>query len=198
MALKLITAPTVEPVTMALAKEHCKIPTDVTDEDTWLTNKIVGARRWFEGHTHRQLCTATWDEYFDDFCPDAEGIIRLQLPPLQSITHVKYYDADDTLQTWTSTLYQVDAVSEPARLKYAYGQSYPSVRGGKMNAVVVRMVSGYGAAADVPQDIRDAILRVVSLMNEIREDSVTGTIISQLGTGGVMETVRRYWVPQSV
>lgn len=169
LAQRPTTGPAVEPITLAEAKLHIHV--DTTDEDTLHTDMIVAAREDCEGITGRQFIHATWKEYFDRF-PSSE--ILLSRPPLSSgetpITSITYVDVDGDEQTWTASLYQVDAVSEPARIKPVDSESWPSTQGNTYNAVTVTFVAGYGAAAsDVPPTFKQAILLLVGLWHRDRE-----------------------------
>lgn len=143
--LQLITAPTAEPVTLAEARAHLKDP-DVSD-DPMIVAMITAARQRAEAETGRQLMSATWDLHLDAF--PVEDVIVLPRPPLQSVTHVKYYDDDGVQQTLSSALYHVDTVSEPARIVLVDGQDWPDTEE-RPNAVTVRFVAGYQDAYDVP------------------------------------------------
>lgn len=165
LAQRPTTGPAVEPVTLAEAKVRCRI--DTTDEDSTHTDMIVAAREYCEGVVGRQFINATWKEYFDRFPSDE---IRLSKPPLSSVTSITYVDADGDTQTWTASLYQTDAISEPARIKPAYGESWPTTRDDTYNAITVTFVAGYGAAAsDVPPNFKQAIFLLVGLWHRDRE-----------------------------
>src|SRR5512139_2288241 len=109
--LKLITAPTVEPVTTAETKSHLRV--DTTADDTLIGTLITAARQDSEEYLNRALVTQTWDLYMDGFPTTTK--IKVPLPPLQSITSIKYYDEDDVEATMTATDYIVDTVSEPGQ-----------------------------------------------------------------------------------
>lgn len=164
MPTKIITEPGVEPVTLADAKQYLRV--SGTDEDALILRLIATARRRAEKLTWRALCTQTIDYVLDEFhC----RVIELPAPPLQSVTHVKYFDLNGTEQTMDSSLYQVDTISEPGRIAPAYLQVWPSTRD-QMNAVTVRMVCGYGGTAQVPPDIANAVLLMVGHYYEHREE----------------------------
>jgi uncharacterized phiE125 gp8 family phage protein len=152
MALKIITPPAVEPISVSNVKLKLGISDAASDVQIgWM---IPAARRWVEQRINRALITQTWALYLDAF-PD---VITLPMGNVQSVTHIKYTDQGGTLTTITG--YQQDLVSIPARLAPAYGGSWPVARS-TFNAVEVQFVAGYGLAADVPADIIEVLYRIV-------------------------------------
>ena len=63
MRLRLTTAPSVEPVTLAEAKDFARV--DTSDSDTLLTSLIKVARRRVENETGLALITQTWTGVMD-------------------------------------------------------------------------------------------------------------------------------------
>ena len=135
-----------------------------------------------EERTGRQLVTATWTLKLDAF-PAHEAPIELPKAPLQSVTHVKYYDTAGVLQTLSSALYAVEApvgdFAEPGRIVLNYGEVYPGTYA-QLNAVEVEFVAGYGTTSAVPGLMKAALLLVVGELFERREDAVTGTSIAEV------------------
>lgn len=168
MSDKIITQPAEEPLTLAEIKLHLRI--DAADEDAWLTSRIVAARQQAEHETGRVLITQTWELALDEF-PAAE--VRLPKAPLQSITSVKYYDPTGVQQTMSGALYSADLYSTLGWLLPAYGTAWPATMV-TANAVIVRYVAGYGAAAAVPQGIKDWMLMRVGTAYRYREELVEG------------------------
>lgn len=176
MSIKLITAPTAEPITLAEAKAQLKI--DWTDEDTQINGYILAAREHCEGFQNRALITQTWELWTDAWpCKDC---FNVPLPPLQSVTSIKYYGTDDTEYTLATTEYFVDPVSQPGRIVLAYGKSWPSTTLRPANGVAVRFVAGYGLAAAVPQKVKQAMLLLVTLMYQKRLPIVEGKIVGEV------------------
>lgn len=176
MRLSLITPPTEEPLTVTDVKEHLRIVT--TKEDRYLQRLIGRARVRLERDTGLALLTQTWDYYLD--CWDDP--IVLPKSPLQSVTHVKYYDTGGTQQTWSDDEYDVDTVSMPGRISTAYGYVYPAAQD-RLNSIVVRMVCGFTSKttlANTHDDLNQALLLLVSHFYENREPTLTGTIISEV------------------
>jgi hypothetical protein len=83
MALRLITAPNAEPVTLQEAKDSLRV--EGTDEDARITRHIINARRQAEAYTERQLVTATWELVLDAFPP----VIRLRGAIHAAVPHVR-------------------------------------------------------------------------------------------------------------
>ena len=164
MALKLITAPSTYPVTLAEAKLHCRV--DIADDDTLITALITAATEMAEQKTGRAIMTQTLELTLDAF-PEAFELTRV---PVQSITSVKYYDTTGAQQTLSNTLYALDAADDFgfAHISPVYAGVWPDTRD-QINAVAVRYVAGYADAASVPQSIKNWILLMVSTMYENRE-----------------------------
>lgn len=173
MSLKLITAPTAEPVTLTEAKAHLRVIG--ADEDTYITALIVAARQAAEHITGRALMAQTWELALDAF----KAGISLPRPPLASITSIKYLNDAGALTTMDASAYLLDDHSEPARLLPAYGATWPATRN-QANAVLIRYVAGYANAAAVPQEIKSWILLRIGLLYENRESVVAGVSIAEL------------------
>ena len=176
MAIKVITPPALEPVTLGEARLHCRV--DVEDDDDVLLRLIMAAREYAEQREWRAYLTQTLELYLD--CWPARNEIRLPRPPLQSVTSVKYYDEDDAEYTLSSTTYLVDSVSQPGRLVLKSGQSWPSATLRPANAVVVRFVAGWASLGELPLRIRQAMLLLIGHWYENREATITGTISREI------------------
>lgn len=173
MSLKLITAPASEPVTLPEAKAHLRITQ--SSEDTLITALIVAARQGAEHMTGRALMPQTWELALDEF----EAEISIPMPPLASITSVKYVDTAGVLQTMAESAYQLDTHSTPARLLPAYGTCWPSTRD-QANAVLIRYEAGYANAGAVPQEIKQWMLLRIGMLYENRESVVAGSALSEV------------------
>jgi len=173
--VKIATAAADTPVTLTEAKAHLRY--DLTTEDTLITTLIKVATEYAEKRLSRALITQTWDLYLEDF--PAEDTIILPFPPLQTISHVKYYDKNNILQTWASSNYDVDSIREPGRIvQSATGAGYPNTYD-RPNAVNIRFVVGYGAAStNVPETIRAGIKLLISHLFENREGITVGAALA--------------------
>ena len=96
----LVTAPTVEPVSVSQIRAQCGI--DTGDFDDSIADWIRAARNMVETDAEIALASSTWALYLDCF-PYWE--IELRKPPVQSLTSIVYLDGDGTSQTLSSSLY---------------------------------------------------------------------------------------------
>lgn len=163
MSLRLITAPTVEPVSVETAKLFLRV--DDTSDDALITSLIKAAREKGEELSRRAFITQTWEMTMDEWPHELE--MDLLRPPLQSVTSVKYIDLDDVEHTVDSSTYYAVTKREPGELVFKSLESTSLRREG---AITVRYVAGYGdAASHVPERIKSAILSLVAYWYENRE-----------------------------
>ncbi len=161
MDVSLTTEPQERLVTLAEAKAQLRVPTAFTDDDTYIENLILAAETHLDGRAGmmgRALVTQTWTGTIDFAFPSQ---IEVPLPPLQSVSSIKYLDGNGDQQTLASDQYQVINNVEPCLIVPAFGATWPSVRS-QRHAVEVVFVAGYGAASDVPMRIRQMVLFLVS------------------------------------
>jgi uncharacterized phiE125 gp8 family phage protein len=167
MSLKQITAPSTNPVDSATVKLHLRVIG--TTEDTLIdlyTLAAVSALDGPDGLIGRALMTQTWDFALDSF-PSTE--IKIPLPPLQSVTSIKYLDTSGVEQTLSSARYYVDTASMPGWVVVdadGWPETYDSA-----NAVTIRFVAGYASAALVPAALRAALLLHIGDLFENRQNS---------------------------
>jgi len=153
MALKLITPPASEPVSLDEAKAYLRI--DTNDEDALISGLIAAAREYCESFQNRAYITQTWELSFDDF-PNMP--LKLPRPPLVSVESVKVIDTTGAEITLDTSDYIVDTDSEPGRIAFASGKCWPSVELSPVNAVKIRYTAGYDDAQKVPQSVKQAML----------------------------------------
>lgn len=188
--MKLITAPTEEPVTLAEAALQCKV--DGTEDNALITSLIVAARQQAEHITGRALITQTWDLALDAF-PAAE--IALKKLPVQSITSVKYLDSTGTEQTIDSANYTLDIYDSTAHwlipaVNYDWPVTYDAA-----NAVKIQFVTGYGAAAAVPDSIKIWIKLAVNTMYNQR-DALIDSRFGEVPRDFFAALLDPYWIPR--
>lgn len=175
MPLQLVTAPVITPFSLAEAKEHLRV--FGTEDDFYIQTLIDVVVSAAENITRRSLYTTTWKLILDSF-PCHE--LLLPRPPLQSVTHIKYYDTDEVQQTVDASNYQVDLISEPARIVLAYSSTWPTPSYGRINSVEIQYVSGWAKRYDLPPGLKQAMLYHLSHLYDVREPAVIGTIVATI------------------
>lgn len=159
----LVTGPTAEPITIAEARKQVELsPTD-TAHDDHLTALIQAAREKFEHDTDLALLTQTWSVTLEELNDDE---IYLPKRPVQSITHIKYYDSLNTQQTMSTSVYSLDAAARAVRLNYL--QVWPFVLN-RWDAVTITYVCGYSSVAAVPQIYKQAMKLLIAHNFENRD-----------------------------
>lgn len=190
MSWKIVTAPNYDNVDeIEKLKNFLKI-VDVQDNEL-ITFLMASAGRMIETYTQRFLLTQTWDYYIDRYennarSPDPwwtgvrqghvgslfssdEIYIKLIKAPIASITSITYFDTDDVETTFAASKYFLDDVSEPPRIILNHGETWPSDGLRKANTFKIRVVGGYGAVDDIPEDLRNAFRMQVHYLYENRE-----------------------------
>lgn len=161
MNLRVINAPTAEPVSVEIAKSHLRV--NHSADDALIESYIKTARETGEGLARRAFITQTLELVLDEFPLSLK--LKLPRPPLQSVTSVKYLDSDGIEHTFTD--YVVDVRSEPGVIIF---NKIPNVALAESGAVAVRFVAGYGASSnDVPNVFIQAIMQSVAHFYEFRE-----------------------------
>jgi len=172
--LVLKTGPATTAISLAEAKAFLRVDSDYDDDDAYITSLIGVATNVVEQFTRRRLITQTYNIYYDEFPP----YMDLQVGNVASVTHVKYYDTDNTLQTLDTSEYDVDIRVKPGRIYQAEDGNFPNTYE-RANSVEVEFVVG-SAASDVEDAIKQAMFIVIGRYYENRQDVVTGTIASEL------------------
>ena len=157
-ALRVVAAPSVEPVSLAEAKSALRV--DHGLDDDLITGLIVAARERLEGYTGRSLAEQTLEAVWSGPLADGEldgGLLELPRPPFGNLVEAVYrVDAGESEQAITPT---VLASVEPARLD---ASGVPAL--GADGYLRVRYVAGYTA---LPSPLRQAIIAtVISLYDD--------------------------------
>jgi uncharacterized phiE125 gp8 family phage protein len=172
MKIKLITAPTFEPIGVEEAMLAARIDENSGYEENLIAKYLTAAVNHVEDITSRKLCTQTWDYYLDAFpCGDS---IKIPFGNLASVTHIKYTDSDGSETTMTvTTEYLVETNGEGCgMIVLPYGVSWPSFTAYTSHPIVIRFVCGWTIPALVPNKIKAAILLVLADLYQNRESQV--------------------------
>ena len=159
MKYAVTTAPATEPVSLADAKVHIRTVTGDTSEDAAIiTPLIVAAREYCENFTRRAFAPQTIKAYPDGW----EDNIKLPMPPLVSVTSIKYYDEDATEYTLSTDDYQVDTIGGTVQIL-----TQPDEVLRKLNPIVIEYSAGY---TSLPKTMRQAMLLFIADKYQNRGD----------------------------
>lgn len=168
--LKLHTAPTLFPVTLAEARLHLRVDADHTAEDTLIQLFIESATADAEQVMRRAIMPQKWQTTFDQF----ESPLNLRRPTVTAVDSVKYIEpVAGVLTTLDPSTYRV-ILSEYNTCVYPnWNTSWPTARLTE-DAVTVVFSTGYANAAAVPASIKAWVLLRVATLFENRESETAG------------------------
>lgn len=160
----LVEGPTVEPVSLAEAKLWLRI--DGADEDDLVQALIVAARMMVEAEIGQVLLGQSW-RLVGDAWP-ADELIPVRVGRILSVAGGRVFSAQGTPTAIAADQFPVFPNAIPPALM-ALQRPMP---GRIYSGIEIDLRLGYGeAAGDVPETIRLAIRRLVSLWYEDRGDA---------------------------
>jgi uncharacterized phiE125 gp8 family phage protein len=159
--LKRLEEPDSEPVTVEELRDHLRVYLD--DEDSLLENWIKCARQDFERRTRRCLVPSSWKLGMFNWA----NPMYLPIAPVSTITHIKYYDGSNNLQTLDSSTYYLEDMREPGAVRFYLSQTRPIVSIERLPPIEVTFEAGY---EDVPPDICQAIKILAGMYHEYRTE----------------------------
>lgn len=192
-AISTVTAPAYEPVTVAEAREWCRIASDITEHDWVLNLLIIAMREYAESLTGRAFAQRTLKLTTDAFTTDAKWrhAFYLPFPPLVSVTSLVYVDGDGAEQTMDAADYDVHTFCEPGLLVPSYQTSWPALRS-VPNAVQITYVAGYAGPSLIPRAVRLWMQARLATLFEQREQLVVGMAVNAIPrdfTDGLLDGV---------
>jgi hypothetical protein len=166
---------TAEPIALAVAKTHCKIDADLTEDDDLVAGLIAAARQRAEDMTSRVLLTRGLKATFPGFpqgggrpyygrdaalsARSSRSATQLLLSaPARRVLTVTYIDAPASAQLLAAATYDVDLDDLPGILSLAHGASWPTTLPHPA-AVAVNFIAGYATPFTV--DAGGATLRAI-------------------------------------
>jgi uncharacterized phiE125 gp8 family phage protein len=192
--LTVVTDPTNEPVSLSLARQHCRI--DHNSDDTLLAIYITVARQMAERYLARALLTQTLLWTARPYMARRTEISYLNGPlflpraPVQSVGAVTILDRlGNSTAIVAATLpvvppaaligYELDTQTEPAKLYIgpatplngSPSQGILTLRSVQLESVAVEFDAGYEDVDAIPKAIVNAILLTVAFLYENRGDA---------------------------
>jgi len=187
MRTRIVTPPSVEPITLDEAKHHLNVTHD--EDDAFIASIIAAARSTVETGTHRALLTQVWDITLPAW--PADGAIRLPGGQCQSVDSVTYIDAEGVEQTLASEEYQADVASDQGGILLPpLDGAWPALQSNRISPVTIRATLGWATPGDIPEMLVHGVRFVLGHYYENREAVVTGTTSTALplGAESIMRT----------
>jgi len=193
MVIKLITAPTIEPVDLMSLKLHLRLDSDAIEEDEYLEGLIKTAREQVEDWTGRMILTQTWD-YSIPYWPRS-NFIKLPGGNLQTVTSIAWLDTDGVSSTLVVTSeYLVETNGTGiGRIVLPFSVTWPSWTLYPSNPITIRYVSGWTTADLVPYQIKAATKMLCAKLYESRGEDITGLTIHEDQTAQRLLYSQRLW-----
>ena len=177
MSACIVIGPAVEPISVEEAKAHLRVSDHFDDHQ--IASLIRTARAKCESFTRLALIERISEIVLHGFPPS----IRVPLWPVRSVEAITYTAPDGSVLVLDPTQYQLDETGRPRFIVPSFGECWPIARD-DVNGVRVRVKAGFGAnAADIPDDLRHAMLLMIGAFYENREAVVLGTIATEIPMG---------------
>ncbi len=161
MNTTIVTAPTKVPITLENVKGIIGLESDQKQFDNIIDELILAAVDYFQQESNTIIMEQTWKGYVEDW-PLEDDYIEILLPPLKSITAIKYTTSAGVPTTWANTEYDVDINAKPGRVFLGYLKNWPtSILTPASNAIEIEFICGYENQDNVPQDIKVALKLLV-------------------------------------
>lgn len=161
----LLAGPAEEPVSLAETKAFLRLDGDA--EDGLVTTLIAAARLHVEAVTGRALVTQSWRLVLDAWPID--GAVTVPVAPVIEVAAIRVFDEQDDEHEVALDGLQV----EPRRVLLP-DAALPVLR--RRLAVEIDYDAGHGVAADVPADLKRALLALVAHWFEQRDVAATDAV----------------------
>jgi len=167
MTLTNITDNTFEPLTVSDVREHLRITS--SSETRLLKSIITTARQYVERRTGLRLGTSLWILSLDTL--DADEVVVVPEPPLQAVSSVQYVDINQTTQTVSTSVYEIDTGAVPGKIRPRFGKQWPTDILDHPNAINVTFTAGYASVAEIPCGVIHGMLLLIGHWYNNREDN---------------------------
>lgn len=174
--LKIESAPSIEPITLTLAKQHLRILDTEIEEDDLIQGYIIAARSYAESFMNRAIIKQTWKLYLDKLT----NKIVLPKAELISVGSFKIIDDSGIEITVDKSDYLVNTASFKGSIIFKENKlsEYLVYELKEVNGVEIQFDAGYGDTPDdVPGHIKQGLLLLIGHMYENRENSAPVNLI---------------------
>ena len=186
--LDIVDPSAVPPITLDETKEWLRV--DGTDQDATITALMEAATEWAENYTRRAFVDREIETTFSNF-PPVHVDAYLPKPPVAQIAAITYVDSDGTAQVFDETTVTIEKLTGLARVDPDAAEDWPQA----VFSAQFIYTAGYGpTSANVPAEIKTAILIAVAQMFEVRVDQTFGAQASKPQTKASMILLQHHRV----
>lgn len=161
MLLRQVTGPTVQPVTLAEAKDLAVI--DHNFDDTMVNAMIAAASRAVGEMAGRTLTAETWAL---SVCSGIVCDLHLPKSPVQTLDSITYFDADDVEQTVPVTDFYLFKDDDRAFVRPKSGVAWPIANTLRADAISVTFTAGYTTC---PPNLKHAVKMMIAHLYDNRQ-----------------------------
>lgn len=173
MNLKQLTYPSGTVITLAEAKDQCRVTS--TDEDALIMDCIKAATGLIEGYTGVFLQSSTFVAYFDEAIKYEP--LCIDRFPITAISSVKYLDSNGDEQTIATTDYFTSITGSPAKIRIT---SIPTVQDYAFDTFRVYFTAGYTNRDEIPMELIQWVKIYTAHYYQSRQPEYTGQPVTSV------------------
>ena len=180
--VKIESARSTYAITLSEAKEHLRIDSGFTLDDTYITSLIKIAQDIVEKETSILLT-----EIELTYIADIWGGSYIDLGfSGNNVVHVKYFDTSNTEVTLVEdtdyTVSNKDYINATLRIYPVTGKDWPDLYD-KPDCINIKFDAGPSEALQIPEGLKQAMLLIIGRYYEMRNDVVSGTVVNEVPLG---------------
>lgn len=188
--LRIVVPPAGYPVTLEEAKAQLRVSD--TSQDSIIQALIPAATKFCQSLVQRVFVLQTLEWVLTCWREDMTVPIAPVL--IDGIASVKYVDwQSEAQQTLDPAHYVVRTRGDTVRLLPKFGECWPLVFARSSEPIVIRFDAGYEDPADIPGNVKPAIMLMLRHLYTMGENSLTLTRDSVIGLGD-----KSFGVPQNM
>lgn len=180
--LRIVTPPASYPITLAEAKAQLRVASSDTSNDVIIGGLIPAATKFCQSLVQRVFVLQTLEWVL----PCWRECLDLPIAPVlaDQVVSVKYVDwASEAQQTLAASTYVVQTKGESCRIVPKFGTCWPLLFARSPEPIVIRFDAGYEDPADLPGNVKVAILLMLRHLYTMGEVSLTLTSDTVFGVG---------------
>jgi uncharacterized phiE125 gp8 family phage protein len=181
--LRIVEKPTSDPVTLDEAKAQLRIKSSDTSNDVLIQGLIPAATRLVQALVQRVFVSQTLEWVLPDWRPE----LCIPIAPVakDGVKSIKYVDlSTETQLTLDPSLYVVQTVGDGIiKIFPKFATIWPIVFSFSPEPVVINFVAGYQDAADLPANVKVAILLQIRHLYSLGEFNAALRKETEFGIG---------------